>query len=287
LNDYYEKPYAGKSQVRFCEEHKLLTIIKYYKKWNVFTRLKFNDENKPNYFAIIPAEIRYNKNLKAIEKLMYGEITALSNKEGYCFATNKYFAELFDVANNTVSRWISNIEKQGYIKVVIIRNKNKQIIERRIYMTNTYIQNCIYSYQQNSIYPIDRNVEDNNIKNRIDRLFNLIINNTEAKLENLSEKQNNEFLKILIKLEFNYTKEQIKIFTEDNIEKIKVIIFCIMNLVEENKYSIIQSLYRNKMIQIYDNCKKAQLKFKNTNKEIINFLDYYYMSIIKEFGKDI
>ncbi len=249
--------------------------------------MKFNDENKPNYFAIIPAEIRYNKNLKAIEKLMYGEITALSNKEGYCFATNKYFAELFDVANNTVSRWISNIEKQGYIKVVIIRNKNKQIIERRIYMTNTYIQNCIYSYQQNSIYPIDRNVEDNNIKNRIDRLFNLIINNTEAKLENLSEKQNNEFLKILIKLEFNYTKEQIKIFTEDNIEKIKVIIFCIMNLVEENKYSIIQSLYRNKMIQIYDNCKKAQLKFKNTNKEIINFLDYYYMSIIKEFGKDI
>ena len=175
--------------------------------------MKFNDENKPNYFAIIPAEIRYNKNLKAIEKLMYGEITALSNKEGYCFATNKYFAELFDVANNTVSRWISNIEKQGYIKVVIIRNKNKQIIERRIYMTNTYIQNCIYSYQQNSIYPIDRNVEDNNIKNRIDRLFNLIINNTEAKLENLSEKQNNEFLKILIKLEFNYTKSQIKIIS--------------------------------------------------------------------------
>lgn len=40
MNDYYEKPYAGKSQVRFCEEHKLLTIIKYYKKWNVFTRLE-------------------------------------------------------------------------------------------------------------------------------------------------------------------------------------------------------------------------------------------------------
>lgn len=249
--------------------------------------MNFNDENKPNYFAVIPAEIRYNKNLKAIEKLMYGEITALANKEGYCFATNKYFAELFDVANNTVSRWISNLEKQGYIKVVIIRNKSKQIIERRIYITNTYLQNCIYPYRPNNIYPIDRNVEDNNIKNRIDRLFDFIINNTEAKLENLSEQQKKEFLKILAKLEFNYTKEQIKIFTEENIKKIKIIIFCIMNLVENDKYTIMQKLSRNKMIQVYDNCKTAELKFKDTNKEIINFFDYYYMSIIREFKEDV
>ena len=63
--------------------------------------MNLNDENKPNYYAIIPANVRYDSNLKAIEKLMYGEITALTYKEGYCFAKNGYFAELFDVANSS------------------------------------------------------------------------------------------------------------------------------------------------------------------------------------------
>ena len=249
--------------------------------------MNFNQENKPNYFAIIPAEIRYNKNLKAIEKLMYGEITALANKEGYCFAKNKYFAELFDVANNTVSRWISNLEKQGYIKIVIIRNDRKQVIERRIYITNTYLQNCIYPYQQKDIYSINKNVEENNIKDMIDRLFEYVINNDEGISELVSEERQGEFFYILEKLEFNYTKEQIKIFTEENIEKIKKIIFCIMNLLKSDRNNIIQKVSRNKFIQIYDKCKKTELKFKGTNKEIVNFFDYYYTSIIREVEKDV
>ena len=51
---------------------------------------------KPSYYAIIPAEVRYS-NLKPNAKLLYGEITALSSKEGYCFATNNYFAKLYNV----------------------------------------------------------------------------------------------------------------------------------------------------------------------------------------------
>ena len=48
------------------------------------------ENNVPSsYYAIIPAYIRYNKELKFGERLMYGEITALSNKEGYCYAKNK------------------------------------------------------------------------------------------------------------------------------------------------------------------------------------------------------
>ena len=52
-----------------------------------------SEEGKSNYYAIIPANIRYNKELKFAERLMYGEIIALSNKIGYCYASNKYFAE--------------------------------------------------------------------------------------------------------------------------------------------------------------------------------------------------
>ena len=49
----------------------------------------------PNYYAIIPATVRYDNRLKSAEKLIYSEITALANKNGYCFAKNKYFTELF------------------------------------------------------------------------------------------------------------------------------------------------------------------------------------------------
>ena len=72
-----------------------------------------NEENLPSYYAVIPASVRYCKDLKYPERLLYGEITSLINKEGYCFATNRYFAELYGVIKETVSRWISNLEKLG------------------------------------------------------------------------------------------------------------------------------------------------------------------------------
>ena len=50
---------------------------------------------QPSYYAIIPAKIRYDSRLTASEKLLYGEITAMCNQEGYCWATNEYFAELY------------------------------------------------------------------------------------------------------------------------------------------------------------------------------------------------
>ena len=87
--------------------------------------------DKPNYYAIIPADVRYS-NLKPNAKLLYGEITALSGKLGYCYATNNYFADLYGVSKNTVSRWISDLNKLGFINIEVERNEKKQVIKRRI-----------------------------------------------------------------------------------------------------------------------------------------------------------
>lgn len=88
--------------------------------------------SQPNFYAIIPASVRYDKRLKANAKLLYGEITALCNTEGFCWADNKYFSELYDVDHKTISRWISQLENADYLKIEhfpLEGNKRKIFIE--------------------------------------------------------------------------------------------------------------------------------------------------------------
>ena len=96
------------------------------------------EEPKPSYYANIPAEVRYDENLKANAKLLYGEITALANKKGYCWASNSYFAELYNVTNSTISRWVSELVENGHIqRKVIYKEASKQIEERRLYINQS------------------------------------------------------------------------------------------------------------------------------------------------------
>lgn len=80
----------------------------------------------PNYYAVIPADVRYAK-IPDGAKLLYGEITALSNKEGYCWASNKHFAELYGVGKNTISAWVTHLTKLGVIKVQVFDRNSRHI----------------------------------------------------------------------------------------------------------------------------------------------------------------
>lgn len=72
-------------------------------------------DGQPNYYAIIPANVRYDKDISANAKLLYGEISSLSNKYGYCIATNEYFSSLYSVSERTVTEWIKSLEEKQYI----------------------------------------------------------------------------------------------------------------------------------------------------------------------------
>ena len=125
-------------------------------------------ENKETigYYSVIPATVLYNKELKANEKLLYAIITSLACKEGYCFASNKYLAEKLDVNPKTVSSWISDLRDRGYIIVELIRNGNKQIIQRKIYINDVpYPLNNGYKYQSKNGQAIHQKLKDNNIRN--------------------------------------------------------------------------------------------------------------------------
>ena len=95
-------------------------------------------EEKPNYYAVIPASVRYDENLKLGEKMMYGEITSLTFKTGECWASNSYFAELYKVSPQAISKWIKTLEKQKYITIEY-ETKGKLIVKRIIKMVSTDI----------------------------------------------------------------------------------------------------------------------------------------------------
>ena len=90
---------------------------------------------KPKYYGILPAKVRYDERLKPMEKIIYVELTALAHKKGYCHASNLYFAALYGVHKNTVSIWINDLVKYGYITTKCVINNGK-IDERRIYLVD-------------------------------------------------------------------------------------------------------------------------------------------------------
>jgi len=83
---------------------------------------------KPNYYCVIPAHVRYNANLTNFAKLLYGEISALSNAVGYCYATNEYFARLYNVTTRTITSAIAQLEQVGAIHIRTVNNTRRMCI---------------------------------------------------------------------------------------------------------------------------------------------------------------
>jgi hypothetical protein len=91
---------------------------------------------KPNYYAILTSEVRYNQNLTPNAKLLYAEITALINMNGVCFASNSYFANLYGKSKTTVSKWVSELVKEGFVEVKLTYKEGSKEIDNR-YITIT------------------------------------------------------------------------------------------------------------------------------------------------------
>ena len=119
------------------------------------------DKELPSYYSIIPATVRYDHNLKANEKLMYGEITALASKNGYCWAENRYFAELYDVHKITISNWLKNLEDNGYIRTELkYVYGTKQVSKRLIYINDTPISQIAKGYKSKDYDPVSQNAKE-------------------------------------------------------------------------------------------------------------------------------
>lgn len=114
--------------------------------------------DKKSYYAVIPADVRYDHSLAAGAKLLYGEITALCSEKGFCWASNNYFANLYQKTGKTISRWIAQLIENGYIQARVDKEKGNQ---RRLFLSQSIclpMDKNVHTYGQKCPPPMDKNV---------------------------------------------------------------------------------------------------------------------------------
>ena len=115
--------------------------------------------DKPTYYTIIPAEVRYNKKISANEKVLYSEIFTLAQKGGTCFASNGFFADLYGVHKSTISKWISTLKEHKLIKISYKIESGK--VEKRII---TPLSRNVNPPKSDDLPPLSRGTKYNNTR---------------------------------------------------------------------------------------------------------------------------
>lgn len=133
------------------------------------------EEQQKSYYAIIPANVRYDKDLAPSAKLLYGEIAALCNEKGYCWASNRYFAELYGVSVLSIKRWVNSLVTKGYVYRTLTYKPNSKEVDKRILSIDDGVKIDITSVQK-CCDPSIKNSASSSIKNDTDN--NTSINNT-------------------------------------------------------------------------------------------------------------
>ena len=178
---------------------------------------------KPSYYAVIPASVRYDKNLNANAKLLYGEITCLCNKEGYCWASNSYFASLYGVSSRSITNWLNSLEENGYItREVIYKDNSKEVESRIIRLNSVDVKKCSDPIEKNFTTPTEKNFTTPTEKNFTDNninINNIKINTKNNKKENKKEKILDGILAKFELYDFNEkVQERILDFYSDKID---------------------------------------------------------------------
>lgn len=165
-------------------------------------------------YSIFADAVRLDNDLPFSCRILFSEIAALSKLHGYCFASNSYFAERFNVSISSVSKWIHMLEKKEYVLIEYIRRGchvqcrkiylNLNLCDGYKYLKNKHPSNCS-SHESNLLeVPLPTEAKDNNIlsKNKDKRigtygnLHNVYL--TEFEYKQLQEKCGMKEVHILI-----------------------------------------------------------------------------------------
>ena len=248
---------------------------------------KKKDETVNEFFYSTRENIEENTGLSA-----YQQRTAISNlvkkdiivmksegmplKTWYFINENKLQELLFD-----------NIEEDTENEVE--KSSSKDVIQQDVKkIDNKALNNFRTSYEeilQHDVKEVNiNNNKNNNKENKIDGLFNFIINNKKEIPEEFKNVDYEKLYQTLERYEMLYSCDILEQISSENKEKIKVITYVIALMVRDNIPS--NTITRTKLIDIYKLCKNKQIEYENTNKEISDFISYYYKSVINSGKKN-
>ncbi|NJH82511.1 DnaD domain protein [Staphylococcus hyicus] len=231
--------------------------------------------DQPSYYSIITANVRYDNRLTDSEKLLFAEITSLSNKYGYCTASNGYFAKLYDVVKETISRRISKLTKFGYLHIEIIREGN-EIKQRKMYpltQSSVPIDAKINTPIDNSVNtPIDANVKENNT-----RFNNTSINRDRDETSKLFQLISEELEMIQSPLKVQQLEQCIESFTTNRSEVVEVAVdYC-----KQNKKGI------NYLIKVLENWSKENISSKEEAEKKVKTKRQSSRSALDEIAEEL
>ncbi|EGP5107628.1 helix-turn-helix domain-containing protein [Enterococcus faecium] len=158
-----------------------------------------------SYYAIIPANVRYDDSLIPSAKLLYGEITALCNEKGYCWASNEYFANQYKVSKPTIQNWLKSLEEKGYIYREVKYKVGSKEIEAR------YIRILGGGHQENLVGGHQEIYQDNNTS------INNTFNNTKEYIRELPPSKKSKAKPIRHK----YGEYKNVLLSDEQMEKLK------------------------------------------------------------------
>lgn len=108
-------------------------------------------------------------NLTPLERLLLIYILSLCKKYGYCWATNEFFSNSFNVSKQTISKSISSLSNYGYI-VLEYDKKEENNSKRKIVISEVFkkrisdIQKNLNTSNQENFKQYNKN---NNIRKNI------------------------------------------------------------------------------------------------------------------------
>ena len=248
---------------------------------------KKKDETVNEFFYSTRENIEENTGLSA-----YQQRTAISNlvkkdiivmksegmplKTWYFINENKLQELLFDNIEEDTENEVEKPSSENVIQQDVKKIDNKELNNFR----TSYEEILQHDVKEVNI----NNNKNNNKENKIDGLFNFIINNKKEIPEEFKNIDYEKLYQTLERYEMLYGCDILEQISDENKEKIKVITYVIALIVRDNIPS--NTITRNKLIDIYKFCKSKQIEYGNTDKEIRDFISYYYKSIINETRKE-
>lgn len=106
--------------------------------------MNYQPDEKQEYFheskyAVITVAMLKDPRITLQQKVLLCFIQALSNSKGYCFASNKYLADLIGVKKDSVTKMLQKLEDYGFIGRVVKIDKEGMVTFRSI----TVFENAI------------------------------------------------------------------------------------------------------------------------------------------------